>query len=416
MPIRNCFATAAILIVALCTRVSFGAPTEPVEALRAWLAHPRDQRPDLDSQPFAAQPLNKEQAATARRLLWDDHVAEVQATRGQEWRDQAITLGEHTLRFKQRHFGNKPNDGWSLYLSLHGGGNAPPQLNDQQWENQARLYQPKEGLYVAPRAPTNTWNLWHESHIDDLFDRFLEDAFVLGEVNPNRVFVMGYSAGGDGVYQLAPRMADRFAAASMMAGHPNDASPLGLRNIAFAIHVGALDNGYNRNNVAAEWKQKLDDLQKDDPDGYIHHVELHPGRAHWMNLEDKSAVEWMAKFNRDPLPGKIVWKQSKVTHDRFYWLAVPSGEAKPDVLVVVSRKDQHIEVERAEGVENLIVLLSDSMVDLDRPVVIRSGGHELFNAVAPRTIKSLHDTLASRGDPYLVFDAAVKVALAGQPK
>ena len=63
---------------------------------------------------------------------------------------------------------------------------------------------------------------------------------------------MGYSAGGDGVYQLAPRMADRLAVASMMAGHPNDASPLGLRNIGFAIHVGALDSGYNRNKVAAK--------------------------------------------------------------------------------------------------------------------------------------------------------------------
>ena len=41
--------------------------------------------------------------------------------------------------------------------------------------------------------------------------------------------VVGYSAGGDGVYQLAPRMADSWAAAAMMAGHPNGVSPLSLR-------------------------------------------------------------------------------------------------------------------------------------------------------------------------------------------
>ena len=51
---------------------------------------------------------------------------------------------------------------------------------------------------------------------------------MLYEVDPNKVYLMGYSAGGDGVYQLAPRMADRFAAAAMMAGHPNETSPLGL--------------------------------------------------------------------------------------------------------------------------------------------------------------------------------------------
>ena len=73
-------------------------------------------------------------------------------------------------------------------------------------------------------------------------------------VNPNKIFLLGYSAGGDGVYQLAPRMADRFAAASMSAGHPNDASPLGLRNIGFSIHMGNNDSAYNRNLVAEEWK------------------------------------------------------------------------------------------------------------------------------------------------------------------
>lgn len=107
-------------------------------------------------------------------------------------------------------------------------------MNDEQWENQIKLYQPADSLYIAPHAPTDTWNLWHEDHIDPLFDRLIQDAIVLADVNPNRVYFMGYSAGGDGVYQLAPRMADRLAAASMMAGHPNDASPLGLRNIDFA--------------------------------------------------------------------------------------------------------------------------------------------------------------------------------------
>ena len=110
---------------------------------------------------------------------------------------------------------------------------------------------------------------------------------------------MGYSAGGDGVYQLAPRMADRLAAASMMAGHPNESSPLGLRNLPFAIHVGADDAAYNRNKVAREWGEKLDKLREGDPEGYLHLTEIHPGRAHWMNREDASAVPWMAKFRRD---------------------------------------------------------------------------------------------------------------------
>jgi predicted peptidase len=66
------------------------------------------------------------------------------------------------------------------------------------------------------------------------------------------IYLLGYSAGGDGVYQLAPRMADRFAAASMMAGHPNDSTPAGLRNLPFALFMGGDDAAHNRNGVARE--------------------------------------------------------------------------------------------------------------------------------------------------------------------
>ncbi len=171
------------------------------------------------------------------------------------------------MRLLTRVFGAAPADGRSLWISMHGGGGAPAQVNDQQWQNQIRLYEPPEGIYIAPRAPTDNWNLWHEGHIDDLFDRLIENCVLLAGVNPDKVYLMGYSAGGDGVYQLAPRMADRFAAASMMAGHPNDASPLGLRNLPFAIFSGAEDAAYRRNKVAAEWAAKLDALAQQDPGG-----------------------------------------------------------------------------------------------------------------------------------------------------
>jgi poly(3-hydroxybutyrate) depolymerase len=41
-------------------------------------------------------------------------------------------------------------------------------------------------------------------------------------VNPNKIFITGYSAGGDGVYHLASMVADWWAGAAMMAGHPNN--------------------------------------------------------------------------------------------------------------------------------------------------------------------------------------------------
>ena len=211
----------------------------------------------------------------------------------------------------------------------------------------------------------------------------IENLIVFENVDPDRVYLMGYSAGGDGVYQLAPRMADRFAAASMMAGHPNETSPLGLRNLPFAIHVGALDSGYNRNKVAEEWKQKLDELHENDPDGYEHVVELHAGKGHWMDREDAAAIPWMAKHSRNRLPKRIVWKQDDVTHTRFYWLAVQPKEFRDRSELVASRDGQRIDVQ-SRDVDRLTIRLSDEMLDLDQPVTIASAGKTLFDARTPR--------------------------------
>jgi hypothetical protein len=76
--------------------------------------------------------------------------------------------------------------------------------------------------------------------------------------------------GGDGAYQMGPRMADYWAAAAAMAGHPNESSPVNLRNIGFTVHVGGEDDAYDRDTVALQWKRQLDSLQEYDPGG-IHH-------------------------------------------------------------------------------------------------------------------------------------------------
>lgn len=365
----------------------------------------------LADKDFTKVPLTKEDAATARELLWKAHVAFIKKDRADEVKSKLLKDGSLEMPYDYKTFGKKPNGGRSLWISLHGGGGTPKQVNDQQWENQKKLYTLDEGIYLAPRAPTNTWNLWHEGHIDRMFGRLIEDLIVFEDVNPNRVYVMGYSAGGDGVYQLGPRMADSWAAAAMMAGHPNGVSLLSLRNVPFALQVGGNDSAYNRNKVGKEYGEQLDKLQKDDPKGYEHFVKIHEGKGHWMNLEDKAALPWMAKFTRNPVPERVVWKQTGTPHDRSYWLAVPSKEAKGDSLVIATRSGQEIDVATAEKVTKLLIHLDDRMADLDQPIAVKYGGEKLSSAVASRTVATMIKTLVGRGDPSLIFDAEVEVTL-----
>ena len=386
---------------------------EAVAALRAALAAGPKSLADVGGMEFARQPLTRADAATARELLWKAHAALVERDRSAEIKSCLLKDGDLEMPFFFKTFGKKPAAGWSLWISLHGGGGAPKGVNDSQWENQKKLYTIEEGIYLAPRAPTNTWNLWHEPHIDRLFGRLIEDLIVLEGVNPDRVYLLGYSAGGDGVYQLAPRMADRWAAAAMMAGHPNGVSLLSLRNVPFALQVGANDSAYNRNQVAKDYGAELDKLQAADPKGYAHFVKIHEGKGHWMDLEDKAALPWMARFTRNPTPGRVVWKQTGTPHDRSYWLAVPPGEAKVGALVVAQRDGQVVEITSAEKVGKLVVRFDERMADLDKPVTVRYAGKELFSGTVARTVEVMVKTLAGRGDPRLMFDAEVSVVLPG---
>ncbi|MCX5639265.1 MAG: alpha/beta hydrolase [Planctomycetota bacterium] len=358
--------------------------------------------------------LTRAEATAALNAAVKSIADRTRTERAAELKSGVLTIDGARMPIWATQFGAKSKDGTRpLWISMHGGGGAPAQVNDQQWDNQKHLYEPAEGVYVAPRAPSNEWNLWHQAPVDRLFDRLIEDLVICERVDPDRVYLMGYSAGGDGVYQLAPRMADRFAAASMMAGHPNDARPEGLRNLPFAIHVGGNDGAFDRNKVASQWGVMLDALAQSDPGAYVHQVEVHAGKGHWMDREDVSAVPWMAKYTRNARPQKVVWIQDDVTHPRFYWLAV--DEPKQGQRIVVERQGQEINILEAPPALALRILLDDTMLDLDKDVRITQQGKELFVGRVPRSKAVIERTLQDRYDPKAAFTAEVKVITAAAP-
>jgi hypothetical protein len=397
------------LITSLARTAERSSPEGALQSLKQALERGPTSLAELAELDFAKISLDAKSAAEARTLLWKAHTEIIKKNRTDEIKNRVLKEKELEMPIYFDTFGKKPDGGRSLWISLHGGGGTTAKTNDGQWNNQKKLYQIDEGIYLAPRAPTNTWNLWHQDHIDRLFTRLIEDLIVLEEVNPDRVYVLGYSAGGDGVYQIAPRMADQWAAAAMMAGHPNGVSLLSLRNLPFALQVGANDSAYDRNKVGKQYGEQLEQLRKDDPKGYEHFVKIREGMGHWMNREDKEALPWMAKFSRNPIPEKIVWKQTGAPHERFYWLAVPKVEMGS--LVVVERGVQEIEILKSEKVKQLTIRLDDRMLNLNRPIKIHSKGKELFAGEAKRTIATMIRTLVGRGDPKLIFDAEVTVEL-----
>lgn len=375
-----------MIILLLTANAAWAMP----EAVTEWLAKPlpeRGETPDLG--------LNREDAEKLRETLAGEKIAALKTERSAEVEAKSITIGDKTMPWLEKVFGEAPEGKRSLWISMHGGGNAPKSLNDQQWKNQITLYKPEEGVYIAPRAPTNTWNLWHEDHIDPLFDRLIADMVACRGVDPDKVYLMGYSAGGDGVWQLAPRMADRFAAASMMAGHPGDMSLLPLRNLPFAIFVGGKDAAYDRNKLGGVKGAELEALHQADPDGYENMVRIYEGLPHWMNLKDAESVPWMAKHTRNPWPKKVIWVQDDRTHDHFYWLGVPEAEAKKAAKMVATVTGNEIVLD-GDVPKGTTLGLSDALLDLEKEVIVKTNGKESFRGIVKRTPAAILAGLALR--------------------
>lgn len=398
-------------VLLYCSLLPLSSPLHagPVEDLAGFLKVAPSGDTAIPVAPWTRKPLTKREADQATQTLITHLTAARRKTLEPQWQAKAINAANQTLKFEYRTFGDKPAKGRSLWISMHGGGSTTTQVNDGQWKNQIRLYEPSEGIYLAPRAPTDSWNMWHQSHIDALLDRLIEAAIVCADVDPDRVYLLGYSAGGDGVYQLAPRMADRFAAAAMMAGHPNDAKPDGLRNLPFAVHMGANDSAFKRNEVAKQWGEMLDQLQKVDPKGYPHIVKLHEGKGHWMDRQDSEALPWMASKSRITQPERIVWVQSSTTHNRFYWVAVetPQSGSRLDL----SFAGNTIAVDPSTTLTEFTLLVNDHIFDLDQPIRITAPGCADQTIYPNRSIHDIWTSLKERFDPAFVPTTRVKLKM-----
>jgi hypothetical protein len=205
-------------------------------------------------------------------------------------------------------------------------------------------------------------------------------------------------------------MADKWAAASMMAGHPGGTSLVNLINLPYSIWMGSEDAAYSRNTLAAEKAVILDSLAAAHPGKYIHQTHILEGKGHWMDREDAAALPWMSQFCRTPYPKHIVWRQEKVARSHFYWLSVPIEQAAQGKKIEARIEGNTIHIDRCDY-SQLTIYLNDYMVDLDKKVIIRYKGKKVKSKKLKRTIANMHRSLNSRNDRSYAFPAYIQIEL-----
>jgi len=264
-----------------------------------------------------------------------------------------------------------------LVFGLHGGGGVPKETNDQQFSNHKNFYGkylPEGTVWVAPRSVEDKPDMWRKPYMEDFLYGLTQAFTSLNLVDPNKVFLTGYSAGGDGVYHMAPRMADHYAAAAMMAGHPNNVDLHNIRNLPFSIQVGGKDTPYNRN-VLAQKEIDIIDNYRDEYGGFEQNSEVRPNKPHWMDFGETEIFPWFFQKERNPYPDFVLFNEHPDRQKHMLYYVKTEQDRNPKQLAEVEKNGNKFHI---TGDFPVTIQVNRNMVDFDSPIEIWHNGEQTF--------------------------------------
>lgn len=409
-----------LIIIFICLINHVNAQTdksqEAITELQDWLATSKVSRSSMETLTYIDTPLSREAAEEARDLVADDYIENLKSIHQNNFDNDLIKVNDLNFKFITKSFGD-PNvqGGRSLIISMHGGIFSNDAGNDQQWENQKNLYNnfPNNYVLIVPRVPLNIWNGWHIWETEMAYDIMISLAIEKYNLNRNKIILVGYSAGGDGVYELSPRMGDVISASGMFAGTNNFSNPFNLHRVTWAGRIGERDTAFNRNNVMLEYEQKIVKLQDEHSD-FVHDVALEPGLPHWMNNKERSVFPLLFDATRNPFHEKILWKQSGVgelPQRMFYNLKATAYKPGTEVIVTFDRDNAEVNIDRSGyNSGELEVFVRDENVNMEQAITVSDNQTIFFQGKIVRTLRSILETSElNEGDPDRIYYGSVMI-------
>lgn len=356
-----------------------------------------------------------DQEAMRNAALAEYRVGAEQKRLAADYGKRIVNVGGKTMPFTLEKRGNKPEGGWPVLMALHGGGNAPKALNDQQWEHMQKRYPISNCIYIAPRAPTDEWNGFYTDYVYPLFIELSRMLVIFEEINPDRVYLIGYSHGGYGAYAMGPKMPHRFGAVHSSAAAATDGqcAAENLRDLRFTFMIGERDTMYGRLDRCKAFATRLTELKKDAPkEAFPVAFYLAPGRGH-SDLPDFRVPEEMFKHTRNPVPRRLTWKLTDPVIRDFYWLSVDEPAAGMSIEATCEENRVTLSTQKAPKAKDeakVRILLDGRLIDPAKPVTLTVNGKERFSGKAQPKLSTWCRTLLERGDPKLAFDVEFEVA------
>lgn len=377
------------------------------KALGAYFAATPEQRAVWKFAPELDRMILKNESAV-RDGVWQAFRAAPEQKQKSDFDVKQVRFGDYLSAYTLKSVGTRPAGGWPLFIALHGGGGAPKEVNDSQWQMMQIYYKDHPELggyrYLALRAPNDTWNGFYDDYVYPLVMNLIRQQLLFNDVDANKVFLIGYSHGGYGALAIGPKMPDRFAAIHASAAAPTDGetSAKTLRNTPFSVMVGENDTMYGRIERDRKFAAQIETLRGERKDIYPVSVRVMSGFGHG-GLPDRDKIVEMYAETRNPVPHELTWEMTDgVIHD-FFWLHTNTPGKNREINAVC--RDNRLIV-TTSGVESVSVLLDSRLVDFSKPLRIEFNGQKLQRKLAP-SLKTLCATLAQRGDVNLAFSCAI---------
>jgi len=298
-----------------------------------------------------------------------------------------------------------------LLIALHGGGlgsgDAGPAAGTF-----GGIASKLKCVCIAPEVLVKSERGWTTDGSEEFVIELIEQAKKTWKIDPDRVYMAGHSMGGYGTWTVGAHHADLFAGLAAFAGAP---TPVTEDGQPYGKVVGLVEGVIpNLRNVALHVYQSLDDKQvPPGPNVFANKVVLEWQKEYggyrykYVEVEDRGhgappgghgvGVAWVYESKRDPRPKRVLWQPVLSWKRMFYWLRWEQPE--PRVLVdarVVAPNVIDLDLGGAPR-KGFGIHLDEALVDLDKEVVVREFGKEVFRGKVKRTLTSL---LLCAGEKY----------------
>jgi len=195
------------------------------------------------------------------------------------------------LLYLPKDYRKQPSRKWPLLVYLHG--KSCRGYNLEKLKRYGLPYLVSEGwnfpfIIVSPQCPPD--RIWNT---DDWFPSLYKGLPSKYRIDRNRIYLTGMSMGGSGVWMLAIKHPEYFAAAIPLCGTWRTKNIKAMKNIPVWAFHGALD----RIVYPRETEKMVHALRK--AGGKVRYSKLE-GKGHSIHMvyEHKEIYEWLLKFSK----------------------------------------------------------------------------------------------------------------------